>query len=109
MTISMTEKAAEGIQGLMRRHHATATACLRVSIRKGGCAEMSYILDVTDEPRPEDETFTSHGVRIVCDPKSFIHLDGTEIDYDDTLVRGGFVFRNPHARIICRCGSSFAV
>jgi iron-sulfur cluster assembly protein len=46
---------------------------------------------------------------LICDPKSYARLRGTEIDYDETLLTGGFVFRNPNARNVCNCGSSFSV
>jgi iron-sulfur cluster assembly protein len=108
MPITLTEKAAKTIQGLLRDRHLPATACLRVGVKGGGCAGMSYTLDITDGPAAQDEAFVSHGVTLVCDPKGLLSLDGTEIDYNDSLVGGGFVFHNPHAKETCGCGGSFS-
>jgi len=108
MSITLSEKAAEKIKGLLVGHNMPDTACLRVSVRGGGCEGFTYSLDVTDKPGPEDQTFISHDVPIVCDAKSYVSIKGTEIDYDDTLLKGGFVFINPNARTNCQCGSSFS-
>ena len=108
MPITLTNRAAEKIKGLMSSHKMPETACLRVSVRGGGCEGLTYALDVTDKPGDQDEVFESQGVRVLCDPKSYPSLKGTEIDYDNTMVTGGFVFRNPNARGSCSCGSSFS-
>ena len=55
-----------------------------------------------------DEVFESHGVNIVCDPKSYLYLNGTEVDYSNDLLKGGFVFNNPNASGTCSCGASFS-
>jgi len=109
MPIALTPRAAEKIRALLRRHRVGADACLRVGVKDGGCAGRSYTLDVTDAPGPDDEESLSSGVRIVCDPKSFPFLNGTTIDYDDTLIQGGFVFDNPNAKSQCGCGESFSL
>jgi iron-sulfur cluster assembly protein len=108
MSITLTRRAAERVRGLLRRRNVP-DALLRVAVRQGGCAGLCYALDVTDAPAPEDETFACHGVRLICDPKSYARLRGTEIDYDETFLTGGFVFHNPNARNVCNCGSSFSV
>ena len=109
MFITLTERAADKIKGLFRKHALAEAACLRVGVREGGCSDFSYTLDVVDGPAGDDEVFASHGVRLVCDPKGLRHLGGTEIDYDDSLAEGGFLFCNPHAKGTCACGESFAV
>lgn len=108
MSITLSEKAAEKIKSLLVSHKMPETACLRVGVRGGGCEGLTYALDVADKPAPQDEVFLSHDVRVVCDAKSFPLIKGTEIDYDDTLIKGGFVFRNPNAHTACSCGSSFS-
>ena len=108
MAITLTDPAARKIQGLLRERSLPDTACLRVGVKGGGCAGLSYTLDITDAPGAQDETFLSRGVKLVCDPKSLLSLDGTEIDYNDSLVGGGFVFHNPHAKDTCGCGESFS-
>ena len=107
MAISLTPHAADRVKGLLDRLRAPQTACLRIRIRSGGCLGSSYALNVTDAPADDDAVETCHGVRVVCDPKSLPHLDGTQIDYTDSPAPGGFVFRNPHARRLCNCGASF--
>ncbi len=108
MSITLTERAAEKIREVFARHNLPDSACLRISVKGGGCEEFSYAMDATDGPTAEDELFTSRGVRLVCDPKSLRLLDGTEIDYSDAMVKGGFAFRNPNAKTSCNCGSSFS-
>jgi iron-sulfur cluster assembly protein len=108
MSITLTDNAAEKIKGLMSSHKMPASACLRVGVRGGGCEGLTYSLDVTDKPGDQDEVFECGGVRIVCDPKSYPAIKGTAIDFDDATAAGGFVFKNPNARVSCNCGSSFS-
>jgi len=108
MAISLTKRAAEKISSVFEKHKMPKGSCLRVGIKGGGCSGFSYTLDVTDRPAEDDQVFESHGVRIVCDPKSYLYLNGTEIDCQDELLKGGFVFNNPNAKGSCQCGASFS-
>jgi len=108
VSIALTERAAGKIRSLLESKGLSEKACLRVGVRQGGCAGLSYTLDVTDTSADDDEAFLSHGVRVVCDPKSYHALQGTTIDYDDALRKGGFVFDNPNAKSQCGCGESFS-
>ena len=108
MSILLTERAAEKIKALIGQRDLPAGACLRVAVREGGCARYSYTMDVTGAPGPDDETFVSHEVSVVCDPKSYRFLRGTTIDFDESPGREGFVFDNPNAERRCRCGESFS-
>ncbi len=83
-------------------------SCLRIAVKGGGCSGFSYHLDVTDSPAADDEVFESHGVRVVCDPKSYLYVIDTEIDYERDMLKGGFVFNNPNAKRKCGCGTSFS-
>jgi len=107
MAIALTEIAAERVKKIFNENGMPEGACLRVGVKGGGCSGFSYTLDVTAKPADDDEAFESHGVRIVCDPKSHLYLIGTEIDYEDKLIGGGFVFSNPNAKGRCACGASF--
>ena len=109
MRITLTERAAEKIAELFAAHQLPPGACLRVGVRGGGCAGLSYTLDAADAPHDGDEVFESHGVRLAADPRAAPYLDGTETDFDAQWAVGGFVFRNPNARRACGCGSSFNV
>lgn len=108
MSITLTERAAEKIAGVFRDKDLPETAALRVGVKGGGCSGFSYTLDVASEPARDDEVFEDHGVRVVCDPKSYLYLNGTEIDYDEALLGGGFQFNNPNAGKTCGCGASFS-
>lgn len=108
MAITLTERAARKIQQIFEKNTMPADACLRVGVKGGGCSGFSYTLDVTDTPAADDEVFETQGVRVVCDPKSYLYLNGTEMDYDDALLQGGFKFNNPNASKNCGCGASFS-
>jgi iron-sulfur cluster assembly protein len=108
MAITLTERAARKIRKVFEHHDMPENSCLRVGIKGGGCSGFSYTLDVTDTPAEDEQVFESHGVRVVCDPKSYLFLNGTEVDYDDALLKGGFVFNNPNAKHRCGCGASFS-
>jgi iron-sulfur cluster assembly protein len=108
MAITLTERAAGKIKEVFHTNDMPPSACLRVGIKGGGCAGFSYTLDVTDKPAEDDEKHTSHDVVLLCDPKSYLYLNGTEIDYSDDLLKGGFVFHNPNAKQSCGCGTSFS-
>ncbi len=106
MGISLTEKAAAKLKAIFDEQ--MPDGCLRVGIKGGGCSGFSYTLDVTDKPAADDEVFVSHGIRVVTDPKSYLYLNGSEVDYNDSLLNGGFIFHNPNAKRSCGCGASFS-
>ena len=108
MAIILTERAAEKMKSIFKREEMPSTTALRVGIKGGGCSGFSYTLDITDTPTDDDEAFVSHGVKVVCDPKSYLYLNGTEVDFNDDLLKGGFVFDNPNASGTCGCGASFS-
>lgn len=82
---------------------------LRVGVKGGGCSGFSYLLDLTEHQKDTDEEFEQHGIKVICDPKSLLYLNGTTIDFKDEIMGRGFVFNNPNATTSCGCGSSFAV
>ena len=106
--LSLTPAAAAKIQKVFTDSNMPAGSCLRIAVKGGGCSGFSYFLDVTDKPAEDDEIFESNGIRVICDPKSYLYLGGTEVDYKDDLLKGGFVFNNPNAKRSCGCGSSFS-
>lgn len=107
MAITMTERAANEVQRIFRDKNMPPQTRLRVGIKGGGCSGFSYTLDVATRAEPEDQEFDSHGLQLVCDPKSYLYLNGTEIDYDESLMSKGFLFNNPNAKGTCACGASF--
>ncbi len=85
------------------------TPWLRLGIRGGGCSGLSYVLDFVAEPETKDKQMEFDGLQVCVDRKSYLYLVGTEVDFEDTLVRSGFVFHNPAAKRTCSCGESFAL
>jgi iron-sulfur cluster assembly protein len=108
MAITLTEKAAVRIRKLFEMHKMPEGSCLRIGVKGGGCSGFNYTLDVTEKPAADDEVFESHGVKVVVDPKSYLFINGTEVDYQDEMLKQSFVFNNPNAKHKCGCGSSFS-
>ncbi len=108
MAIHLTETAIREIQTIMKQQDLdTEKTCLRVGVKGGGCSGFSYLLDLTEQAKDADEKFEEHGVAVICDPKSYLYLNGTTIDFKDEIMGRGFVFNNPNASSTCGCGSSF--
>jgi iron-sulfur cluster assembly protein len=107
MAISLTEKAANHVQGFLAKRGKGVG--LRVGVRTTGCSGMAYKLEFADTVLPEDHQFESHGVKVLVDPKSLQYIDGTELDYTREGLNEGFKFRNPNVKDECGCGESFNV
>lgn len=83
---------------------------LRIGVRGGGCSGFNYTLGFDDSrPSEVDQIFEQEGIKIVCDPKSFLYVNGIEIDFETSLMGRGFKFNNPNASNSCGCGESFSV
>ena len=110
MPITLSESAANEIKSIIEQNKLPADATrLRVGVKGGGCSGFSYMLDLTEEPKGEaDEEIEAHGVKILCDMKSYLYLNGVEIDFKSDMMQKGFVFKNPNATSSCGCGSSFS-
>lgn len=81
---------------------------LRIGIRGGGCSGYAYSMQFLNEPKGEmDKEFNIDGQKILIDGISMTYLDGTEVDYVETLEASGFKFNNPNAKTTCGCGKSF--
>lgn len=108
--VILSETAAREIKSIIAQQELDAEKVrLRVGVKGGGCSGFSYVLDLTETQKETDEVFEQHGVKIVCDPKSLLYLNGTMVDFKDEIMGRGFVFTNPNATTSCGCGSSFAV
>jgi len=107
--IEVSDKAVLEIKRLQEKDASAASSMLRVMVIGGGCSGMSYKLGFDDKPAAaNDKVFEKEGVKVVCDPKSFLYLTGTQLDFTDGLNGTGFVFNNPNAKRTCGCGSSFS-
>jgi iron-sulfur cluster assembly protein len=82
---------------------------LRIGIRGGGCSGLEYFMDYLPEPGEGDKRFDHGGLRVCVDKKSYLFLNGVQIDYAVSLVKNGFVFHNPAAKRSCSCGESFTL
>ena len=80
---------------------------LRVFVESGGCSGFQYGMSF-DEPKPDDTSTVSEGIRIVLDPSSHAYLAGSQVDFDDGLHGKGFEIKNPNAQSTCGCGKSFS-
>jgi iron-sulfur cluster assembly protein len=137
MAVTVTEAAAREINTIIKDQELDPEKIrLRVGVKGGGCSGFSYLLDLTESQKETDElweftypmasnskhanaeeaeggvavaqqggTFT---IRVICDPKSYLYLNNTTIDFRDELMGRGFVFNNPNATSSCGCGSSFS-
>lgn len=103
--IILTEKAANKIKTLLVEKKETG---VRAGVRGGGCSGFTYQLKF-DNKKENDRVIESSGVFLYVDPKSFLYLMGTEIDFVDELNQSGFKFINPNAKRTCGCGESFSV
>jgi iron-sulfur cluster assembly protein len=103
--ITITDRAVGKIRALLggaKEGHG-----LRVKVVEGGCSGFEYKMNI-DSRTAEDQVFEKNGARILLDSQSFLHLNGTELDYKDQLMQSGFVFNNPNVKGTCGCGISFS-
>lgn len=107
--IALTPKALEMAKSKLAKR-GTPEAAIRLGLRGGGCSGFTYVLEFSDDPpRARDRVFEFDGLRIYVDPKSFVYLAGTVLDWEQKLMQQGFKFRNPHEVSGCTCGHSFSV
>ena len=104
----LTDAAAERIKALMANAERPI-AGLRVGVRNGGCAGMSYTMDYAESADPMDEVVEDKGVKILIDPKAVLFLLGTEMDWRSDRLQSGFVFNNPNQVGACGCGESVSL
>ena len=106
--ITLTESAKLKVQELKRQKNEP-DLFLRVGVKGGGCSGLTYEVKLDSKMDQWDKVFGEGPSKVVCDQKSFIYLNGIEIDFSNELVGGGFNFRNPNASGSCGCGTSFSV
>lgn len=106
--MTMTERAAERARGLLEGAGRPVLG-LRVGVKNGGCAGMSYTVEFAEEKRPLDEVVEDKGVTLFVDSKALMFLLGTELDYETTKIASTFTFRNPNQISACGCGESVSI
>jgi iron-sulfur cluster assembly protein len=113
VAIKLTAKAAGELKTLLQKEIEASNlkpgAALRLMVVGGGCSGFSYRMGFDEDIKEHDRVEDIDGVKVVVDQKSYLYLEGTEVDYHDSLMGRGFVFNNPNASGTCGCGSSFSV
>jgi iron-sulfur cluster assembly protein len=105
-TIYLTDAALETVRNLLVQKNVPNHG-LRVFVAGGGCSGMQYGMALEAEARPYDHVIEKDGVKVFVDPTSMIYLNQATIDYEDSIMGGGFKIDNPNAVSSCGCGSSF--
>ena len=106
--MSLTEAAAERARGLIANADRPVVG-LRVGIKNGGCAGMSYTVEFAEAKNPLDEVVEDKGVTLLVDSKALMFLLGTTLDYETTKLASTFTFRNPNQVSACGCGESVSI
>ncbi len=108
MLLSITEKAANKVKQMAAKQNRAETA-IRISVVGGGCSGLSYQFGFIDKMEPKDKVFEEHGVKVAVDAKALLYIAGSQLDYEETLMKSGFKVKNPNATVSCSCGESFSV
>ena len=106
--ITLTDGAALRIKEIMSKDESKSLG-VRVGVKSGGCAGMSYMMEYAKEIKPNDEIIEDKGVKVIIDPSAIIYLLGTEMDYKNEEFSSTFVFKNPNETERCGCGESFKI
>ena len=106
--IKLSDNAASRIKEIMSQAE-NSTIGVRVGVKSGGCAGMSYIMEYAKDVRPNEEIVEDKGVKVLIDPNAVMYLLGTEMDYTKEKFSSSFVFKNPNETERCGCGESFKV
>ena len=106
--IKLSNNEASRIKEIMSSAD-NSTIGVRVGVKSGGCAGMSYIMEYANEIKPNEEIIEEKGVKVLIDPKAIMYLLGTEMDYKKEKFSSQFVFINPNETERCGCGESFKV
>ena len=106
--ISLTDAAAERIKYVMANATQPVVG-VRVGVKNGGCAGMSYTMEYAQSVNPLDEVVEDKGVKVLIDPKAVLFLLGTEMDYKTDRLQAQFIFNNPNQVGACGCGESVAI
>jgi len=106
--ITLSDKAADKIKEIMSQDKSKSIG-VRVGVKSGGCAGMSYVMEYTQKVNPNDEIIEEKGVKVFIDSSAIMYLLGTEMDYKKEEFSSNFVFKNPNETERCGCGESFKV
>jgi len=103
--MKLTDAAADRVREIMAKAEKPVVG-LRIGVKNGGCAGMEYTMEWAAEQKPFDEVVEDKGVKVLIDAKAMMFLLGTEMDYQASALKSGFVFNNPNQVSACGCGES---
>ena len=106
--IKLSDNAANRIKEIMSKADNTAIG-VRVGVKSGGCAGMSYVMEYAKESKKNEEVIEDKGVKVFIDANAIMYLLGTEMDYKIDKFSSQFIFKNPNETERCGCGESFKV
>ena len=106
--VTLSDAAADRIKTIIAAADRPILG-VRVGVKNGGCAGMSYTMEYAEAKNPLDEAVEDKGVTVLIDPKAVLFLLGTEMDFQTTKLSSGFVFNNPNQTSACGCGESVAI
>jgi iron-sulfur cluster assembly protein len=106
--VTLSDAAADKVKAIMGKAEKPF-AGLRIGVKNGGCAGMSYTMEYAETVNPYDEVIEDKGVKVLIDPKAVLFLLGTEMDYKVDKLSAQFVFNNPNQTSACGCGESVAI
>lgn len=106
--LSLTEIAVNKVKEILSQQ-SEAYLGLRVAVVAGGCSGFQYAMNFERGSREDDQVLEVDGLKVFIDSQSSMYLEGTEIDYEETVQGAGFKFRNPNVTGSCGCGESFSV
>ena len=102
--MTLSDAAADRVREIVEnRDNAVG---IRIGVKKGGCAGMEYTIDLVTEPNPKDDMVENNGAKVYIAPEAVLYLIGTQMDFEVTTLRTGFVFNNPNQTSACGCGES---
>lgn len=106
--IILSDSAANRIKEIIAKNQSNSVG-VKVGVKSGGCAGMTYIMEYAKEINPNDEVIEDKGVKVFVDPGAIMYLLGTEMDYKKGEFSSTFVFKNPNETEKCGCGESFKI
>ena len=107
MSITITQTAAKHVnEHLMSRGTGIG---LRLGVKTTGCSGLAYVIEFADKVENDDKVFENNGIKLIINPKSYVYLKGTELDFGKEGLNEGFKFNNPNVKDICGCGESINV
>ena len=106
--ITLSKNAADRIKQILSQAESS-TVGVRIGVKSGGCAGMSYVMEYAKDIKPNEEVIEDKGVKVFIDPKAIMYLLGTEMDYKQEEFSSQFIFKNPNETERCGCGESIKI